>query len=76
MSAKNELDILANFLGHDIMVHRAYYRLPEDTVQMTKVAKILFALEKGNLQLLKGQRLDDIEFPLNDGKYVNVVSAR
>ena len=33
----NELDIVAGFMGHDIRVHREYYRLPEDTLQLVKV---------------------------------------
>ena len=31
---ENELDVLAQFLGHDIRVHREFYRLPEDTIQV------------------------------------------
>ena len=26
---ENELDVLARFMGHDIKVHRKYYRLPD-----------------------------------------------
>lgn len=29
-----ELDQLADFLGHDIRVHRQFYRLPEGTLQL------------------------------------------
>ena len=45
---KNELDILANFMGHDINVHREFYRLPENVLQVAKVSKLLLALEKGD----------------------------
>ena len=31
---ENELDTLAGFLGHNIKVHRDFYRLPEDTLQV------------------------------------------
>ena len=31
---ENELDVLAQFLGHDFRVHREFYRLPEDTIQV------------------------------------------
>jgi integrase len=31
----NELDVLATFLGHDVRVHREFYRLPEDTIQVS-----------------------------------------
>ncbi len=35
----NELDQLANFLGHDIRVHRDYYRLPDATIEIAKNLK-------------------------------------
>lgn len=40
-----ELDQLADFLGHDIRVHRQFYRLPEGTLQLAKISKVLMALE-------------------------------
>ncbi|KAL7846113.1 hypothetical protein AOLI_G00243050 [Acnodon oligacanthus] len=57
----NELDQVANFLGHDIRVHREYYRLPEATTQLAKISKLLLAMEKGCLPDLQGKSLDDIE---------------
>ncbi|PIK37125.1 hypothetical protein BSL78_26039 [Apostichopus japonicus] len=44
----NELDVLANFLGHDVRAHRKYYRLPDATTQVAKVSKLLIALEGGS----------------------------
>ncbi|MEQ2241604.1 hypothetical protein ILYODFUR_026990, partial [Ilyodon furcidens] len=58
---KNELDQLADFMGHDIAVHRQFYRLSEPTVQQAKISKLLLALEKGKLRELQGRSLDDIE---------------
>ncbi|XP_062846070.1 uncharacterized protein LOC134310013 [Trichomycterus rosablanca] len=57
----NELDQVADFLGHDIRVHREYYRLPEATPQLAKISKLLLAMEKGCLPDLQGKSLDDIE---------------
>ncbi|XP_057692100.1 uncharacterized protein LOC130915906 isoform X1 [Corythoichthys intestinalis] len=57
----NELDQLANFLGHDIRVHRDFYRLPEATIEVAKITKILLAMEKGTLAQFKGKSLDEIE---------------
>ncbi|MBN3310325.1 KMT5A methyltransferase, partial [Amia calva] len=31
---------IANFLGHDVRVHRNYYRSPEATIQLAKVSKL------------------------------------
>lgn len=57
---KNELDVVANFMGHDIAVHRQFYRLPEETTQLAKVSKLLMAMEKGAIGSLRGKNLDDI----------------
>ncbi|XP_041929786.1 uncharacterized protein LOC121693962 [Alosa sapidissima] len=61
-----EMDQLAGFLGHDITVHRKFYRLPEGTLQLAKVSKVLMALERGSLMNFKGQNLDQIEINPNE----------
>ena len=45
----HELDILADILGHNIRVHREFYGLPEHTLQVAKVSKILMAMESGQI---------------------------
>jgi len=62
---KNELDLLASFLGHDIQVHREFYRLPQQTMQVAKLSKLLFATEKGDISTLVGKSLDDIDVDVN-----------
>ncbi|XP_014873036.1 uncharacterized protein LOC106936497 [Poecilia latipinna] len=61
-----ELDQLADFLGHNIAVHRKHYRLPEGTVQLAKVSKVLLALEQGRLGEYKGKSLDEIHLDVNE----------
>ncbi|KAJ4918077.1 hypothetical protein JOQ06_004118, partial [Pogonophryne albipinna] len=63
---EDEMDQLATFLGHDIRVHREFYRLPESTLQLAKVSKLLIAMEKGRLSDLQGKGLDDIEINPED----------
>ena len=63
----HELDVLADFMGHDIRIHRQYYRLPEQTFQAAKIAKLLLAVEKGELASFRGQSLDDINISADDG---------
>lgn len=46
----NELDQVADFLIHDIQVHRDFYRLPEATTQLDKILKLLLARKKVRLQ--------------------------
>ena len=52
---------LADFMGHDISVHREFYRLSEPTIQSARISKLLLALEKGKMHELKGKSLDEIE---------------
>ncbi|XP_052001011.1 uncharacterized protein LOC127656636 [Xyrauchen texanus] len=63
---ENEADQLADFLGHDIRIHRQYYRLPEGTLQLAKMSKVLLAMEKGTLSDFKGKTLDEIEIDPNE----------
>ncbi|XP_031174403.1 uncharacterized protein LOC116063546 [Sander lucioperca] len=60
----NELDQLASFMGHNIEVHREFYRLPEETLQMAKVSKLLFALQDG-IGKFKGKSLEEITPNIN-----------
>lgn len=66
--SNTEMDQLANFLGHDIRVHREYYRLPEKTLQLAKVSKLLMALEQGRVAEFHGKTLDEVEID-PDGKF-------
>lgn len=61
----NELDQVADFLGHDIRVHREYYRLPEATTQLAKISKLLLSMEKVSLRSLQGKTLEEIEIEGN-----------
>lgn len=58
---ENESDQLADFLGHDIRIHRQYYRLPQGTLQLARMSKVLLAMERGSVSQYKGMTLDDIE---------------
>ena len=62
----NDLDILANFMGHDIRVHREYYLLPDEVIQVAKVSKFLIALEQGQLPQYAGKSLDKIPIPQDE----------
>ena len=56
-----DLDILAGHLGHDIHIHRNFYRLPHDTLQLAKVSKLLIAFDQGKIAAYKGKNLDEID---------------
>ena len=55
-----DLDILPSFLGHNIHVHCNFYRLPQETLQLAKVCKIL-AYDRGQIASYKGKNLDEIQ---------------
>ncbi|KAL8599957.1 hypothetical protein ACOMHN_050259 [Nucella lapillus] len=55
----NKLDLVAQYLGHDIRTHRQYYRLPSATLQTAKVAKVLLEMESGHISSSKS--IDDID---------------
>lgn len=57
---ENETDWLARHLGHDIRVHRDFYRLHESAVELTKVSRLLLAVDKGEAEKYSGKKLTDI----------------
>lgn len=61
-----EIDELANILGHDSKIHREFYQLPEKTLYLAKISKVLMALEEGRLDEFHGKNLDDITIEPND----------
>ncbi|XP_060798518.1 uncharacterized protein LOC132900442 isoform X2 [Neoarius graeffei] len=63
---ETELDQLADFMGHDIRVHRQFYRLPEGTLQLVKISKILMAMEQGRLAEFQGKSLEEIDIDPNE----------
>jgi len=62
-------DMLAKFMGHDIRVHREFYRLPENILEVAKVSKVLHLINSGSISAYKGQDFDQIEFD-NEGMYI------
>lgn len=59
---KNTLREFAKFMGHDIDIHKEYYRLQSDVFQCTKIGKVL--LESAESQLNKNQNksIEGMEF--------------
>ena len=55
-----ELKMLADHMGHNIDVHTDVYRLQSSILEKTKVARVLIAMENGNVHRFQGKRLEDI----------------
>lgn len=71
-----ELDQLADFLGHNIAVHRKHYRLPEGTLKLAKISKVLLAMEQGRLGEYEGKSLDEIQVDVNGTKCYYILKVQ
>lgn len=60
-----EMDQLADFMGHNIRVHAKFYRLPESTLQLARISKVLMAMEQGRVGDFQGKNLDEIHIDPN-----------
>ncbi|KAJ4946963.1 hypothetical protein JOQ06_009006 [Pogonophryne albipinna] len=58
--------LVAAFLGHDIRVHRDFYRLPVPTTQLSKISKLLLTMEKGQLSSIQGKSLGEIDIEVSE----------
>ncbi|CAH1106785.1 unnamed protein product [Psylliodes chrysocephalus] len=69
---ENELDAFAKFMGHDIRVHRQYYRLQNEAIDLEKISKVLIKMEKGNIDQMREKNLDEIEVDdVVEGEVIN-----
>ncbi|KAK2565527.1 hypothetical protein P5673_010614 [Acropora cervicornis] len=55
-----DVDWLARHLGHDVRVHREFYRLHESTAELAKVCKLLMAVDSGNIKGVLGKSLAEM----------------
>ena len=63
----HKVDSLARHLGHDIKVHREFYRLPHSAIDIATIGKLLVAINRGAVSnRLKSQRLDDLTISFED----------
>ena len=58
---EQQLEWVANHLGHSLDVHRHFYRLPSDVLQLTKVSQLLLAAEQGCINSYKDKSLNDLD---------------
>ena len=69
-----ELQFLSSHLGHDVSTHKNKYRIHSTAVEITKVGKLLMAVDSGDTRY-SGRRMNmileetDVE-PVNAGNYL------
>lgn len=59
---------MVSHLDHDISIHRNYYRLQDSTIELTKISKLLIAIDEGYAHRVAGKNLNTIneEIALSD----------
>ena len=58
---ETEMGRLARHLGHNIHVHKDFYRLPDTTLELAVVGNLLMAFDEGRAHLFKGKNPRDIK---------------
>lgn len=64
---ENDQDNFAKHMGHDILVHRKFYRRNEKATGVIDVGKILKVLESGTLKEQKGKTLQELQIITEPG---------
>ena len=57
---EGEMEWLANHMGHELNIHRDFYRLHESTVEIAKVSRVLMAIDAGQAGKYSGKSLNQI----------------
>ena len=52
---------LADHMGHNLDVHRNYYRLKDSTVELSKVARLLLVIDEGRANKFAKKKLSEID---------------
>lgn len=58
---QGELKLLAKHLGHDVKTHKEYYQLSSSVLELSKVARMLYAVENGQVNAWAGKKMKDIQ---------------
>ena len=57
---EHELKLMSEHLGHDLEVNMDVYRLQTSTLEKTKVARLLVAVDSGMAHKFRGHQLTEI----------------
>ena len=72
---QGELEWLSNHMGHDLNIHKDFYRLHDSTIEIAKVSRLLMAIDTGNAAQFVGKKLTDIsldDFGFDDSETARV----
>jgi hypothetical protein len=71
--SSGELKWLANHLGHDVNIHENVYRMHDSVIELSKVSRLLMAVDAGKTCEFAGKQLKDISLA---GKHQCVIINR
>lgn len=58
---KYQLEWVAEHLGHDLAIHKKFYRQSIDTVETTKIAKVMHLVDNCKMHEAVGLNIEDID---------------
>ena len=58
---KYQLSWVADHLGHNLTIHKKHYRMQSDSVELTKVAKLMYLVDNNLMSNVVGKDLDSID---------------
>jgi hypothetical protein len=57
---ENEMEWLANHLGHNVNIHKDFYRMQSSTLEMAVIGNLLIAVDEGRARNFRVKNLRDI----------------
>lgn len=58
---KYQLSWVADHLSHDLSIHKKHYRQESDSVELTKIAKLMYLVDHDKMHEVVGKDLDSID---------------
>ena len=63
---ESELTWVTNHLGHTKDIHKGWYREEDSTIELTKIAKVLVAIDTGDSRDVQNKKIDTLIAGVND----------
>jgi hypothetical protein len=66
---------VADHLGHDMRTHSHYYRMPIDSIECTKITKLMYLMDHCKMTDVRGLNLDQVETVLKQTDLFNDIAG-
>ena len=71
----SELTWVTNHFGHTQNVHKNWYRREDSTIELTKVEKVLVAVDSDDSRNIQNKKIDELLEELNESKKFDCLSC-